>query len=115
MQHLTPDMLESAYRLLNTTLPFRRWKLPHPDKVTFRVLIARDRYAHHRAYTDGETHEIAVSAALVKTPEMLVRCMAHEMVHIRQDQLKMRDQHGRGFQSLAKLVCRRHGFDLAEF
>jgi hypothetical protein len=115
VQHLTPEMLESAYRLLNTTLPFRRWGLPHPDKVNFIVSMHRDRHAHHRAYMDGDTHEVAVSAAKVKTPELLVQCMAHEMVHIRQDQLHMRDNHGRGFQSLAKLVCRRHGWDLATF
>lgn len=115
MQNLTPDMLEYAYRLLCTTLPFRRWDMPHPDKVEFNVSGARDRFAHHRAYTDGERHEIAVSAAKVKTPELLVQCMAHEMVHIRQDQLKMRDQHGRGFRSLAKLVCLRHGWDLDKF
>jgi hypothetical protein len=115
VQHLTPDMLESAYRLLNTTLPFRRWDLPHPDKVEFRVIAARDRFAHHRAYADGEGHEIAVSAAMVKTPELLVKSMAHEIVHMRQDQLGMRDIHGRGFKSLAKLVCRRHGWDLSTF
>jgi hypothetical protein len=112
--HLTPETLEASYRLLVTTLPFRRWKLPHPDDVEFVVSMHRDRHAHHRAYSvqaPGGRHEIAVSAHKVKSISLLNECMAHEMVHIRQDQLGLRDNHGAGFQRLAKLVCRRHGFD----
>lgn len=114
--HLTPDTLEASYRLLMTTLPFRRWKLPHPDDVEFVVSMHRDRHAHHRAYTvPAGQHEIAVSAHKVKNLGLLNECMAHEMVHMRQDQLGFRDQHGSGFQRLAQLVCRRHGWNLATF
>lgn len=113
--HITPDILETNYRQLCLTLPFRRWSMPHSDIVEFRVLMARDRCAHHRAYADGTGHEIAVSAARVKTLDALTQAMAHEMVHIRQDQLGMRDKHGVGFKRLAKLVCRRHGFDPTRF
>lgn len=112
---MTPETLESCYRLLLTTLPFRRWNLPHPDRVNFAVSLHRDRLAHHRAYKDGSAHDITVSAHGVKDLDLLTRCMAHEMVHMRQDKLGMRDTHGRGFQSLAKVVCRRHGWDLAKF
>lgn len=117
MLHMTPDTMEAAYRLLATTLPFRRWAMPHPDKINFVVSLHRDRHAHHRAFCAPElgTHEIAISARKVKSVPLLIECMAHEMVHIRQDQLGMRDQHGKGFKRLAKLVCRRHGFDLAKF
>lgn len=113
--HLTPEILEANYRLLSLTLPFRRWTMPHPDVVEFRVLIVRDRHAHHRAYADGTGHEIAVSTGAVRTLDGLTQAMAHEMVHIRQDQLGMRDKHGAGFKRLAALVCRRHGFDIAKF
>jgi hypothetical protein len=115
--HLTPETLEASYLQLLTTLPFRRWRLPHPDKVEFVVSAHRDRHAHHRAYCAPQLgeHEIAVSAYKVRTLDMLTQCMAHEMVHIRQDQLGMRDQHGKGFKRLAALVCRRHQFDLAKF
>jgi hypothetical protein len=115
--HMTPELLETSYRLLLGTLPFRRWKLPHPDKIEFSVSLHRDRLAHHRAYCAprlGE-HEIVVSAREVKDLVTLTRCMAHEMVHIRQDILRMKDHHGAGFKKLAALVCRRHGFDVTTF
>lgn len=114
-QLITPDMMEASYRRLMISLPFRRWRLPHPDDIEFRVTKHRDRHAHHRAYVDGSGHEIAVSAHKVKTLQLLDECMAHEMVHIRQDQEGMRDNHGAGFKRLAKLVCARTGFDLATF
>lgn len=113
--HITPELMEGSYRLLLQSLPFRRWRMPHPDSVEFVVSLHRDRSAHHRAYKDGSGHEIAVSAHKVQNLQLLNECMAHEMVHIRQDQLGMRDKHGDGFKRLAKLVCRRNGFNLAEF
>jgi hypothetical protein len=114
-QLITPDMMEASYRQLLSCLPFRRWRLPHPDSVEFNVTRHKDRSAHHRAYKDGSGHEIAVSAHKVKTFNLLNECMAHEMVHMRQDQLGMRDEHGVGFKRLAKLVCRRCGFDVSAF
>jgi hypothetical protein len=41
--------------------------------------------------------------------------MAHEMVHIRQDQLGMRDQHGAGFNGWRTLCASACGFDRAAF
>lgn len=114
-QHITPDMMEACYRFLCTTLPFRNWRMPNPDVVEFVVSLHRDRCAHHRAYRDGIRHEIAVSAHKVKRTKLLIECMAHEMVHMRQDQLGMLDQHGEWFQGLAALVCNRHAFDFVEF
>lgn len=113
--HVTPELMEASYRQLCLALPFRRWTMPHPDIVEFVVSRHKDRHAHHRAYKDGSGHEIAVSAFKVKTLHLLNECMAHEMVHIRQDKLGMRDKHGAGFQRLAKLVCKRLGFDPVTF
>lgn len=113
--HITPDSMEASYELLRTTLPFRRWNLPHPDKLDFRVLVTRERYGHFRAYTNSDlVGEIAVSTK-VKTLHMLNEVMGHEMVHIRQEALVYRDFHGKHFQRLAKLVCQRHGWNLASF
>jgi hypothetical protein len=89
--------------------------MPHPDVVEFRVTMHADRRAHHRAYKDGSGHEIALSAKSINTLGELTECMAHEMVHIRQDMLGLRDKHGAGFKRLAKTVCRRSGFDLKAF
>lgn len=115
--HITPDMMEQSYCLLLTCLPFRRLRprLPHPDDVEFIVSLHRDRYAHHRAYLDGVQHEISVSAHLVKSLHMLNETMAHEMLHIWQDQHGLPNDHGPDFQRMAKLVCRRVSFDIATF
>lgn len=113
---LTPDMMEQSYVLLCASLPFRRWKMPHPDQVDFVVSMHHDRHAHHRAYNDKSgRHEIAVSAHKVKTLHLLNECMAHEMAHIYQDMNGWRDHHGKSFERLKRLICRRTGFDLATF
>jgi hypothetical protein len=112
--HITPEMMEASYELLRTTLPFRRWKLPHADQIDFAVLVTRERFGHYRAYKDGTGHEIAVSTK-VKTLHMMTEVIAHEMVHLRQELLRHRDNHGKHFKRLASLVCRRHGWNLATF
>lgn len=114
--HITPDMMEAAYRLLLTTLPFRRWSLPDPDNIDFIVSMHRDRHAHCRPYKHQPgRYEIAVSAYKVKTIALLIECIAHEIVHVEQDKRGMRDNHGKGFKRLALTVCRRHNWDIEAF
>lgn len=117
--HITPDMVEQAYELLRTTLPFRRWKLPHPDALTFRVSGHVDRYGHYDNHDrkPGKFDEILISAKLVTDLDMLIRVVAHEMVHQRLNLLRVRGwhQHGPSFQRVADLVCKRHKFDRAAF
>lgn len=115
--HISPDMVEQAYELLRSTLPFRRWKLPHPDELIFRVTGHRDRHAHFQSWkVAGERQrEIIVSQHHAKDLHKLVQDVAHEMVHLRQDMLGRRDSHGPFYQRHAALVCRRHGWDLATF
>ena len=85
---LTPDMLESTYEYLRVSPPFCRWGLPHADHVMFRVLGAKDRYGHfrgrHRKARGDDFSEIAISAGLVKTTDLLLSTMAHEMIHLHQ-------------------------------
>lgn len=112
--HLTPDTLEASYRLLLTTLPFRRWRLPHPDELGFRITMHRDRHAHYR--NEKGVREIVVSQVYATNLEKLARDVAHEMVHLRLDETgDARVNHGPKFQHLAKLVCDRHGWNLATF
>lgn len=116
MQPITPDMVEGAYVYLLTTLPFRRWKLPHPDKIIFRIMVTRERYGHWFAYVNAdEVGELAVSQGMIGHTCMLTRVVAHEMVHIEQERRGHRDKHGEHFQRLAKLVCRHHGWTLHDF
>jgi hypothetical protein len=119
--HLTPDLLEGAYEYLRLSPPFREWRLPDGDHVIFRVLAARDRFGHFRGRhrrgrgADGFS-EIAISAREVKTTQMLIATMAHEMIHLYQDENgTARGHHNPQFLRLAARVCAIHGFDPEEF
>jgi hypothetical protein len=111
---LTPDMMEAAYRLLLTTLPFRTWKLPDPDDLGFRVSRHHDRHAHYRNHRGVK--EICVSQVHAVGLEKLVQDIAHEMVHLRLDEVgDSRVNHGPKFRRLAIVVCRRHKWELEGF
>ena len=118
---LTPDMLENAYEYLRVSPPFCRWSLPHADQVMFRVLGAKDRFGHfrgrhRRASGDDGFSEIAISAPLVNSTDMLISTMAHEMIHLYQDETgTARGHHNPKFRKLAKRVCTIHGFDPESF
>jgi hypothetical protein len=94
--------------------------LPDSDHIVFRVLAARDRYGHFRGWHrrgGGEAFsEIAVSARKVRTSPMLIATMAHEMIHLYQDESgTARGHHNPQFRRLAARVCAVHGFDFEEF
>ena len=114
---LTPEMLEGAYEYLRVSPPFSRWGLPHADHVMFRVLGAKDRFGHFRgrhkkASGDDGFSEIAISAGLVRSTDLLLSTMAHEMIHLYQDETgTARGHHNPKFLKLAKRVCAIHGFD----
>jgi hypothetical protein len=118
---LTPEILEAAYNYLRTTPPFRGWGLPDSDELMFRVLGARDRFGHFRGRYQRATgpnaySEVAISAQLVKSSDLLLATMAHEMIHLYQDENgKARGNHNPEFMRLAKRVCAVHGFDLKAF
>lgn len=112
---ITPELMEAAYELLRVSLPFRRWKLPHPDEIAFHVTRHGDRFAD--AFYENGRWTIRVSQRKHGQLPTLLMTMAHEMVHIKQRHLcgeRERD-HGRQFQRLADQVCRVHGFDRAIF
>jgi hypothetical protein len=114
-------MLEGAYEYLRVSPPFCGWSLPHADQVMFRVLGAKDRFGHFRgrhrkARGDDGFSEIAISAGLVKSTDLLISTMAHEMIHLYQDETgTARGHHNPKFRKLAKRVCAIHGFDLESF
>ena len=118
---LTPELLVQAYEYLRVSPPFNRWGLPHADAVSFRVLGARDRFGHfrgrhRRARGQDGFSEIAISAQLVRSSDMLIATMAHEMIHLYQDENgAARGHHNPEFRRLAKRVCAVHGFDVSEF
>jgi hypothetical protein len=118
---LTPQMLVGAYEYLRESPPFRQWRLPDSDQVSFRILGVKDRFGHfrgrHRRARDADGFsEIAISAHLVDSTELLMATMAHEMIHLYQDETgAARGHHNPQFRRLAKRVCAAHGFTFVDF
>jgi hypothetical protein len=117
--HLTHESLEACYRLLLTTLPFRRWSLPHPDAVIFYAKSIDKPGTHGtqgQYWWDGISHHLQVNPHRHKTLHSALMTCGHEMVHMRIQLLRLREgAHGRQFQRLADQVCRHHGFDRGQF
>lgn len=114
MTLLTPDSLRAAYNYLNETPPFNRWNLPDGDEVEFRVVRDQRRFGWH--WFDGNRHYIAVSRSCVQFTDTLIRTMAHELVHMREQQMGVSGPaHGQAFRRWAAQVCKHHGFDPGAF
>ena len=117
---LTPEMLEGAYEYLRVSPPFCRWNLPEADHISFRVMGTRDRFGHfrgrHRKASGDDFSEIAISAGMVRSTDLLIATMAHEMIHLYQHETgTARGHHNPAFLKLAKRVCDIHGFDFESF
>lgn len=115
---LTPAILAAAYSYLRETLPFRRWKLPPADEVEFAVTAHRDREGDHTTYHRTLDHVIRISEHHIRTTQALMICMAHEMIHARQEREKTAPQrpgHNSEFKRLATRVCYEHGWKLEDF
>jgi predicted SprT family Zn-dependent metalloprotease len=108
---LTPEMCVAAYEFLNTTRPFRRWKLPPADDVEFEVTNERSTFGWH------QENRIAISDASNGHTATFLQSMAHEMIHLHQLIRKTGSPtgHNAEFHRLARQVCRHHGFDPKAF
>lgn len=111
--HLTPDLMAAAYDYLRTSRPFSAWRLPDADEVEFHVTRHKEILGDHAMH--GGKHVIRCSATNIGTTDMLMRIMAHEMIHAHCDRRGVRGEHGRDFQAAADKVCRFHGFDRKSF
>ncbi len=117
MLRITPEMLAAAYEFLRASAPFRAWALPEADDVEFHVTAARDRRGHY-CRGDSARHRIAVSAANVGHSETLLRTVAHEMLHLYQNEScseTPNTEHNAEFRRLVRIVCLHHGFDPRAF
>lgn len=114
---ITPDMLVSAYELLRTTPPFKRWRMPDADDVEFKV--SRNATTTARLLLrSGETPVIEVSSRAVSTLAPLLMAIAHEMVHLNEHlsgDMRSDCMHGREYRRRAKRVCDVHRFDPMQF
>lgn len=111
--HLTPDLMAGAYDYLRGSRPFSSWRLPKSDEVEFHVTKHKEILGDHNLI--GERHVIRGSATNIGTTDMLMRVMAHEMIHAHCDRRGVRGEHGKDFQAAADKVCRFHGFDRKAF
>lgn len=110
----TPETLQAAYAFLAETPPFDKWNLPDAEEIKFKV--ARNPNMHGWHDHLGGKHTIAISRPCVGSTMNLIVTMAHEMVHVREWQLKVRGvHHGAAFKKLAHTVCKHHGFDHTMF
>lgn len=116
---LTPEIIEGAYEFLRATPPFRSWRLPHADEVTFVVSRHKMHVGYHRGSRRKiHSHEIGISQACVGHTNTLLRTMAHEMIHQHQQRQRTdtpNTEHNAEFMRLASVVCRHHGWDEKEF
>lgn len=113
---LTPDALAACYDFLAETPPFNKWNLPPSDEVMFIVCRSKENRGDY--HWNGERHVIRISSRYAKRTHALVETMAHEMIHLFEEEAgfsKPNVQHSKAFQKLAKRVCKIHGFDEAVF
>jgi hypothetical protein len=117
MIYLTNDMLEGLYVVISMTRPFRAWKLPQADDVIFHVTAADTPQGAYWYDKEKRQHHLSVSAKRHHTLHSAMMTLAHEMIHLHEKQIGVRDDVGHGwqFKRFAKQVCHHHGFDLGQF
>lgn len=110
---LTAEVLARVYDALRECAPFRRWRLPAAEGITFQVTRHKDREGHYTRLIGTDTHFICVSEARVAHFDSLCIVVAHEMIHLVQavGKTETRAQHNADFRRRAALVCKTLGFD----
>lgn len=114
--HITPENVELTYDLLRSTMPFCKWRLPHSDDISFRIMATRDYIGCFHGVINGP-HEISISGTRIGSLDTLVRVMAHEMIHLKQETAGTttpNTEHNAEFYKLAKMVAKYHCFDPKE-
>jgi hypothetical protein len=113
---LTPQRLAGVYEMLRGWPPFCRWGLPHAGEMKFH--LARTRRWDAAWWINGDKHHIEVSTGRHGHMNTLVCSMAHEMVHVKQRKDGTETsgvEHNAEFHRLARLICRRYGWDEKQF
>lgn len=110
------EIVEATYELLRATEPFKRWKLPHADDISFAII----RNKNHRGefYINKKNDPtICVNDSFHHTIDELLRTVAHEMCHLVEYRAGARPDvaHGWIFNDLANRVCKFHSFDRGAF
>lgn len=109
---LNPEILARAYDYLQSTQPFCKWNLPDSDDITFKVIRTKKLFGQH--YRLNGKHVLEVSSGMHGHSNTLLSTIAHEMIHIHQDEAGMSrrgTEHNAAFHKLASRVCKVHGWD----
>lgn len=105
---ITAELLRYTYHVLSKTV-FHDIKLP--AKMAFQVKPLRKAWGYY--YDKPEKIEIA---AAIECPRRLLMVVAHEMVHAALEQTGGgHHDHGKEFQALANVICKRMGWKRREF
>jgi hypothetical protein len=113
--NVTPKVLKSAYSHLRELRPFNRWSLPEASGVSFGLLNGMD----HAIYMLDRKHRIEVNAHTHTTHTQILMSVAHEMIHLRQNELGRlpvtRNPHNADFRRMARQICAEFGWDVQIF
>lgn len=113
---ISVEILEATYELLRLTEPFKRWKLPPGDEISFR--ISRDKLNRGEFHVDKKGIPwITANERYHSTIDELLRTVAHEMCHLVDFRSGVRPDvvHGFTFNCMADRVCKAHSFDRGAF
>ena len=109
--NITPHHIAAVYDMLRAFKPFSGWKLPEAESVGFHIKPLKD-YGEY-FYESG--HHIVISNKLTDAVLSLMEVVAHEMIHLRQVELKRPPNHNKDFRRMAKAVCREFLWDVKRF
>lgn len=110
------EILEATYELLRATDPFKRWKLPQADEISFSII--RNKSSRGEFYINKKSEPtICVNDKYHHTLDELLRTVAHEMCHLVDYRSGVRSDvhHGWTFNQMADRVCKFHSFDRGAF
>lgn len=111
-------LVEAVYDMLRLTAPFKRWRLPEADAISFA--ISRDNNTRGEFHMTGVNKDVPVVTVNEKhhtTIQELMRTVAHEMCHLHEQLHGTRKDvhHGAFFNRAADQVCKAHNFDRGAF
>lgn len=115
---LTPARLRALYECLRQFPPFNKMGLPPADEIQFEVTKTRAVSGAYCRYTYTDHHIIEVSQACNGHFATAAATMAHEMIHLGQHVQRTttpNTEHNADFHRIAKLVCKRFGWDPKTF
>lgn len=117
---LTNERLQLTYDFIAACPPFDEWNLPPSEEIEFGRTLKKDCRGWHNVTTQSGAiikRRIRVNPNKVKTLDQLHQVMAHEMIHVHENETGMmtRAQHSETFMLLATKVCELYGWDVETF